>query len=196
MNYWEMLSSGACETFLPQTHLYQEINARGVSTEHVRAVLAKHFSVESPRFEVLIGGERGSGHAPDVDFMTWNWIPICSTRAVQTLIKSGAVVEDFVECVAGGRPRYLHLPQSMRDVVDLDRSVFRMMIPIPGERLPLPHRIERLLLRHDTPECVLPGCFRPANRFGQCFSELVVGEGFKLAWEDKGLTGATFRLLT
>ena len=134
-------------------------------------------------------------HQEIPDLVIWSWITIFSNRAASTAIELGCEAEEFWPCQFRSNPDerfFFHLPVKTFDIIDIDKSTYRHFLPVEP---PIPVFIEQLMLRQSSDH--LPPCFRiEIPRTGQVFSELVVREDFKVAWEEKAFRGAEFRRLS
>jgi hypothetical protein len=129
------------------------------------------------------------------DIMFWSWIAILSERAVAAASELGCGPDEFWPCRFQSNPNdafFFHLPTSIVDFVDVEQSSFRQILPLDP---PIPMFIERLVARPLSDP--LPPCFRVRiPRTNQIFSELIVREDFKCAWDRLSLRGAKFRQLS
>jgi len=130
---------------------------------------------------------------PDVVF--WSWIAIFSRRATLTAIALGCEQEEFWPCRFQSNPKeefFFHLPLKVFDIVDVDKSTFKHILPVTP---PIPMFMDALVT-NPLPDH-LPPCFRakiPGTR--SVYSELLVRDEFRNAWDQNALRGAVFRQLT
>jgi hypothetical protein len=125
------------------------------------------------------------------DFLRWVSTPIFSDRAAGLAIEHGCAREEFWPCRFESNPdeRYFfHLPTGAVDIVDYDRSIFRMTLPGTP---PIPMFAEMV----KTKRLPTPGvpCFRaliPGSE--QVLVELFVRDDFKEEWERNSFRGAEF----
>jgi hypothetical protein len=199
MKLWSMESSETLGLFLSQLEIYGELNGKGINTSQVRQVFTKTYGEFGPTFDLLRNGKIYSGPNLSMpDLMFWNWVPVFSKHALESIAFEVGSEADFLQCHFRGAVQntgYLHLPFDASDVVDFKRSIFSMLIPMPHPQEPLPHRIEKLVTNKSVDITKLPNCFRALNRHDQTFGELIVSDKLKEVWCDLGLSGAKFRLL-
>lgn len=128
------------------------------------------------------------------DFVIWSWMAIFSDRVVSMAIEMGCLRSEFWPCrfqTNPGENFFFHLPEKTFDIVDMEKSTFRHILPLNP---PIPMFFEHLVIERTTE--YVPPCFRvEIPKRGQIFQELLVRDDFRLAWENKGFTGATFRCL-
>ena len=138
--------------------------------------------------------EKNRQSIPDF-LISWAGMATFSQRAASAAIRYGCESEEFWPCRFQSNPDeefFLHLPVKTFDIVDVDKTTFKQILPLNP---PLPMFIENLVTK-TLPEH-LPPFFR-AERPGtdQVFSELFVRDDFKLAWQRNAFSGADFRLLS
>ena len=133
------------------------------------------------------------------DFLTWNWVPALTERAQKLMLALGASVGDFMPCcidLETGRTRYLHLPTTSVDCVDVRKSSFQVVLEAP-DFPELPVGLQQLGM---VDGYSWPQEFHVARvkipKHDQVFEELVVDDIFKAEWQRAGLTGAKFNSLT
>ncbi len=196
MEFFALEPAGELNVYLPQQELYGELNAKGISVATARDVFEAAFGLDGPVFTLI--SSKGSllpeNATSTDDLLVWNWIPIFSERARELLLSLGAMPGDFARCTVGAEPRHLHLPRACLDVVDFERSTFGHFLPVCVDES-LPFRIEALALKDMASQEQMPGVFRPVNRLGQEFSELVVTGSLRSKWTLERLSSARFRPL-
>jgi len=158
------------------------LHAAGASVVHMQLAKPSAATVENTRQSLP-------------DLVIWSSIRIFSRRAVSAAIEYGCESEEFWPCRFQSNPEeefFLHLPVKVFDIVDVDKSTFKHILPLNP---PIPMFIEKLVTK-PLPEHLTP-IFR-AERPGtvQVFSELFVRDDFKLAWNRNAFAGAVFRLLS
>jgi len=197
MKIWEMKHrEGSLVGYVPNEKLLRAITLCASNPSSVRCILdvAELNPVSMQLLKPLEAAvEQGRQQIPDVVF--WSWMAIFSDRAAAAAIELGSRPNDFWPCQFQNNPEekfFFCLPTKSVDLVDVDRSTFRHVMPLA---VPMPIFFERLATKPVTGE--LPPCFwadRPNTNL--VFHEFLIRDDFKLAWERLGLTGAEFRLLT
>jgi hypothetical protein len=197
MTLWEMSAEEeSLVGYVPDEKLSMAMTLCGISPGAVRSALD---AANVDAVDMQLGKPSAATVEKDrqivSDIMFWSWIAIFSDRAASTAIKFGCGPGEFWPCRFQSNPGekfFFHLPVETFDIVDIEKSTFRQILPIDP---PIAMFIERLVTKQ-LPN-YLPPCFR-ANvpRTKQVFSELFVREDFKLAWDRKGFNGAKFRQLT
>ena len=196
MTLWEMSKEdGTLVGYVPDTNLSMEL----VGCGNPMAVRRTFEQARANPVDMQLGkplGDTVERSKQDIpDFVIWSWMAIFSGRVVSMAIEMGCVATEFWSCRFQTNPDekfFFHLPEKTLDIVDVERSAFRHMLPLNP---PVPMFFERLVTRPVTE--YIPPCFRaeiPGR--GQIFRELFVRDDFKLAWEKRGFTGAAFRRLT
>ena len=197
MTLWDMSSEeGALVGYVPDEKLSMAMSLCGISPDAVRSALsvANVDIVDMQLAKPLAATvEKERQIVPDIVF--WSWIAIFSDRAASDAIKIGCELDEFWPCRFQSNPGekfYFHLPKKRFDIVDVEKTSFRQILPLDP---PIPMFIE-LLVTKQLPN-YLPPCFRAdVPRTNQVFSELFVRDDFKLVWDQKGFNGAKFRQLT
>ena len=198
MKLWDLKisSSASVSAMFADEEFWLRGQMRGINPNAVRATLAA--VPGAPVFMKLVDVDGNqvdfsADNVPDIVF--WTWLPIFSERAKQLFLAHGANEADFWLCEfekIRSAQFYLHVPTESYDILDMEHSKFRMIIPMDP---PLPHLLELAKLRPDIPD--LPPCFRVAiPGHLQVLSELVVTDELKVDWEKTGLSGGEFRRLT
>jgi len=129
------------------------------------------------------------------DFVIWSWLAAFSVRAVSMAIEMGCGTSEFWPCRFLSNPNekfFFHLPEKMFDIVDVEKSTFRHVLPLNP---PVPVFIEHLVTK-PVPQHIPPIFRAEIPGRGQVFRELFVRDPFRLAWEKWRFSGATFRQLT
>ena len=129
------------------------------------------------------------------DLVIWAWIPIFSRRAASAAIECGCEPEDFWPCRFQTNPDeefFLHLPLKVFNIVDVDKSTFKHILPLEP---PIPTFIEKLGAK-PLPEHLPPFFRAEIPGTDQVFGEIFVRDDFKLAWQRNAFAGADFRLLS
>jgi len=197
MILWEMSSDeGMLVGYVPDKSLSKALTLCGINPVAVRkALVAAHarpanMQVVKPSADKV---EREPQNIPNIVF--WAWIPIFSDTAASAAIELGCESDEFWPCRFQSNPKekyHIHLPTKTFDIVDVEKSTFRHVLPLNP---PVPMYFERLVTRTTLED--VPPCFR-ANIPGtnQTFPRLLVREDFKLIWEKDRFSGAVFRQLT
>lgn len=197
MIFWEMSKQeGTLVGFIPDETLLRGLTGCGRNPGAVRDALDR---ARANPVDMQIGKpsavtvEKERQEIPDLVF--WSWIPIFSDRAASAMIELGCETDEFWPCRFQSNPGekyFFHLPARCFDIIDIDKSTFRHVLPLDP---PIPMFIEHLATKQ-LPDH-LPPCFRvEIPRIGQVFSEVFVREDFKIAWERKSFSGAEFRRLS
>ncbi len=196
MIFWEMSGQeGELFGFMPDETLSRGVGDCGLDPGAVRNTFDR--AQANPVDMQLVRGsasttEKERQEIPDL--VIWSF-PIFSDRAASTAIELGCGVDEFWPCRFQTNPEekfFFHLPARSFDIVDIEKSTFRHVLPLDP---PIPLFIEHLATKQ-LPDH-LPGCFRAKiPRTGQVFGELFVREDFKIAWEQKAFSGAKFRRLS
>jgi hypothetical protein len=197
MKFWEMSGQeGALVGFVPDEKLSMAMTHCGINPVAVRNALhlAKADPVDMQLGEHSAATVRKEKQViPDLVF--WSWIAIFSDRATTTAIEFDCEPDEFWPCRFQSNPGeqfFFHLPTRCFDIVDIEKSAFRQILPLNP---PIPMFIERLAVKQFPDH--LPPCFRAKiPRTKQVFSELLIRDDFKLAWEQRAFRGAKFRQLS
>lgn len=197
MIFWAISGEeGALVGFLPDPTLLRAITLCGLNPGAVRDALDR---ARANPVDMQIGKpsaatvEKERQEIPDL--VIWSWIAIFSDRAASTAIELGCGADEFWPCrfqTNPGEKFFFHLPTRIFDIIDIEKSTFLHVLPLDP---PVPMFIKHLATKQ-LPDH-LPPCFRvEIPRIGQVFTELFVREDFKLAWEQRSFSGATFRGLS
>jgi hypothetical protein len=197
MKLWEMRrEEGALIGYVPDEKLSVAITRCGIEPAAVRNALsvANANTVDMQLAKPSAATVQTERQViPDVVF--WSWIAIFSDRAVSTALEFGCEPDEFWPCRFQSNPEqkfFFHLPMKSFDIVDIEKSTFRQILPIDP---PIPMFIEMLVTKELPKD--LPPCFRAdLPRTNLVFSELFACEDFKLSWDHKGFSGAKFRRLS
>lgn len=196
MSHWWVMDrqEGTLDVFLPQEEMTRQSSSDGINPATVRKALLGVGGGEPVVFQ-LVGRD---GEITDdqsmrpTDLLFWSWVPIFSDRAHKLILELGVSQADFVCCKfasASGDNFFLHLPLQAFDIVDATASQFTMMIPMQP---PIPYGIRALCMR-GVPDA-LPPCLRMSvPGHNQVFSELLVSDALRAAWNAERLSGAVFR---
>jgi hypothetical protein len=137
--------------------------------------------------------EQGSQSIPD--FLVLVSTPIFSDRAASLAIDLGCTPEEFLPCRFLTNPderHFFHLPIKSYDVVDYENSSFLMTLP---GNPPVPMFIQ--VMKAKQVSDVIPPCFRASiPGSDQVLVELFASDDLKTVWDQKGFSGATFRLMS
>ena len=125
------------------------------------------------------------------DMLVWSWLLIFSTRAIRALTAAGCAGGEFWPCRFDTNPDdefFFFLPEKHYDIIDFEKSKFRIVLPLDP---PVPILIESLVALPLVEE--LPPCFH-AEYPGRdiAFPDMFVRDDFKRKWEENGFTGARF----
>jgi hypothetical protein len=197
MTIWAMEGQeGALVAYVPDRKLSKAMAFCGVQPIAVREVFK---TARVGIFDLQLGMpsalkvESKSQSIPDIVF--WSWIAIFSRRATLIAITLGCEQEEFWPCRFQSNPKeefFFHLPIKAFDVVDIDKSMFRQILPVTP---PIPMFMDSLVTK-PLPDN-LPPCFRAEiPRAKSVFSELLVRDEFKDAWDQQLLRGAVYRQLS
>ena len=197
MTFWEMSGDeGALVGYMPDEKLSMAVTRCGINPLAVRNVLQV---ANVNEVDMQLGKPSAAAVEKERQFISdivfWSWITIFSDRAVSTATELGCAPDEFWPCRFQSNPGekfFFHLPERTFDIIDVDKSTFRQILPLDP---PIPMFVERVATKN-LPEH-LPPCFRvDIPRTKQVFSELFVRENFKLAWAQKAFKGAKFRRLS
>jgi hypothetical protein len=197
---WEMRpQEGTFGAYLPDDDMLDATHAGGINPTVARDAF-KAAKLKEVCFQLV---DPTSGEAVEAerqiisDFVLWSWVPIFSDRAKSLACKMGCQKGDFWSCSFQSNPGelfFLHLPEQSHDIVDVKNSTFLATLPALDGFPPLPHHIQ--VLKTKQLPASLPACFRasiPGHH--QVFSELLVKDEFKIAWQRERYTGSDFRRL-
>jgi hypothetical protein len=197
---WSIKTSGPYGTFLKAASLIRQLNAKGINPLHFRSVLDAE-NLTDPLVFSLVQHEAfiTDGLTILPDFLVWGWVPLLSARAKELMKYLGAPDADFVPCQMDieSESRFMHIPTSALDGVDVKRSSFQMILPGSNGLPDLPAGLQQLIFddRTEFPSSIHVSRVKIPSH-DQVFAELVVDRNFKDDWERQNLTGAKFISLT
>jgi hypothetical protein len=164
----------------------------GISPQYVRTRFDE--AAVKVHFDTSLDDETISEIAHAItDFMVWGWIPVFSTRGMHIASEAGCAKDEFVPCTIGRDhlDGYMHLPAKSYDVIDIEKSIFQIIIQNDP---PMYLHPTELTLTADLE--TLPSCFRvPHPKTAQVIGDLFVTTAFLDKWKAAGLSGAKFRKL-
>jgi hypothetical protein len=125
------------------------------------------------------------------DMLVWGWVPVFSERVVAAMTALGCSIDEFWPCgfdTNPGEKYFFHLPEKHYDIIDFEKSKFRMILPLTP---PMPLHLRSLVVLPLTEH--LPPCFQAGYPDRDVvYPEVFVRGEFKVQWEASGFTGATF----
>jgi hypothetical protein len=161
-------------------------------------MIAKRQIISSSAYgsiELQVGRPNASAVETDFqklpDMLVWGWLPIFSERAVTAMTAYGCSIDEFWPCrfeTNPGEKYFFHLPEKHYDIIDFEKSKFRMTLPLDP---PVPVHLRSLVTLPSTE--LLPPCFQVGySHRDVVYPEVFVRNDFKVQWEASGFTGATF----
>ncbi|WP_457336788.1 hypothetical protein [Rhizobacter sp. P5_C2] len=175
--------------YLPDENVLAASIRNGLDPKYVRGVLAGAEGGRGTCFELLGRASKTDRKLPDL--MYWSWVPAFSSAAYDLLLEIGAARSDFLTCRLVGRQDvvHLHLPDSVENIIDVDKSIFSHFVPVDP---PLP--FSAVLVRPNAGWELLLPIFRTRPPGSSQVTPDVYFRGDAVdGWTERRLIGASFK---